>query len=81
MLMAPDVESWTLPAPEWQSEVNEANAQARSHAAASGDTESSSAAIEPAKIRRIFISIFIVRRTVPALQVPEISFTRPRVGR
>jgi hypothetical protein len=63
-----DDESWGSAGCTWQSDFIDANAQERSHAAASEGTDSSSATIEAANMRLIIMPISILRQSVSALQ-------------
>ena len=71
IFMSPDGESWDSVCPEWQSEFIEANAQERSHAAASGDTDKSSATIEPANVRLMIMPISMLRQSLSLFQYQE----------
>src|SRR5258708_687551 len=69
----PDGDFWASVCCAWQSDVIEANAQETSHAAANEDTDSSSATIEPANMRRIITPDSILRQSVSPLQPQEPS--------
>jgi hypothetical protein len=62
IFMLPDAESCVSTSSEWQSEFIEANPQESSQAAPSEDTDSNSATIEPANMRRIFIPGSMLRQ-------------------
>jgi hypothetical protein len=73
MFMSPDGEFWASVCCAWQSDFLGANAQERSHGAASEDTASNSATIEPANSRLIIMPISILRQSVSPLQLQQIS--------
>jgi hypothetical protein len=73
IFMPPGAKSCDSVCCEWQSELIAANAQETSHAAANEETDSSSAMIELAKMRLTITPISILRQSVSALQLREIT--------
>jgi hypothetical protein len=74
IFISPDAESWVPTSCIWQSEFIEANAQERSHAAASGDTDSKRAAIEPANMRLIIMTDSMLRQSDSLFQPRENTY-------